>query len=164
MSHLPFGRDPQPLLDAVRDQLQTQLDFVDAIDSKVGVQLGVGSALAGILAAVAPLLTHGPGIASGASIALAIGSFASLVYLSFRILWGQRWQFGPQPERLLAYYGATKDDNEVAWEAVDSYAAAFRRNERAYWQKVNRARWAMVGLVVETVALLVGFALLALRD
>ena len=65
------------MIDLTRDQLSLQLDSVDAIDAKLGLFLGVGSALIAVLMGVLTVQTQALGIWAIRGTALTVGNLSS---------------------------------------------------------------------------------------
>ena len=152
--------DPEPMYELTRDQLATQLSFVDALDTKIGLFLSVGSGLVGILAAVLALHPSSIGHPDFRALVACVGAYILVAGAGGFGLWSRAWGLGPDP-RVVA-----KDYNKTSGDAVRRRMAAkfnqdYEANLTAYRHKLWALRLTLVGLVIETLALVAALASLA---
>jgi hypothetical protein len=145
--------DPANLIDAAREQMSQQLAFVDAIEAKLGVFIGVQSALVALLMAAVVVQTQ----AIQFWPILGIVASAILYVISVAIasvgLWPHKWKgFDMNIRRLYADY-FDLPGNAAGWQLARSYARAYEANEPTYKVKALMIRLAPIGLVAQTILL-----------
>lgn len=144
--------DPAIMIDVTREQLGLQLGFIDAIDSKLAVYLGVGSALIALLAAIVSVLqkdARGWGLSGIWVSALVYGVLVAITTIG---MWARRWKAQIDTRRLYADQFDIPA-NASGWRLVNTYEAAFRGNLPAYNLKTRMIRLAPIGLVAQTLVL-----------
>jgi hypothetical protein len=156
---IDFKSDPKILLDIVRERLQIQFAFFDALDTKSATLFAAGSALLGILAAVFAIREEFDStslvvmsVASGAYVALVLGVAATH--------WPRHYDVGPQLDSVWND-AQLKDDKELVTDLVVDYINYYRNNDRWTWVKVLSVRVGLVAVVVETAAVAIGLAVVA---
>lgn len=148
--------NPTTLIDAAREQLSQQFAFVDAIEAKLGVYLGVQSALIGLLVAVLVVQTKTPHLWGLLGIVESAAIYAASVGIAAYGLWAREWK-GPDIDirRLYADQFDLPQKNAAGWKLAKSYTLAYEKNEPAYKAKALMIRLAPIGLVAQTVLLVV---------
>jgi hypothetical protein len=144
--------DPATLVDAAREQMSQQLAFVDAIEAKLGVFIGVQSALIALLMAAVVVQMQGPQFWA----ILGIGASAILYVISVVIasvgLWPHKWKsFDMNIRRLYADY--FDQGYAAGWKLARSYSRAYEANEPTYKVKALMIRLAPIGLIAQTILL-----------
>ncbi len=152
--------DPQVLLDLVQAQLATQLAFVDAVDTKLGLFLSVGSGLLGILAAVLALRTHPQAGAGIWTLGAAGIAYLVLAAASGSGLASRSWDLGPEPREVEPDIGRVPL-HAVKWGMTARFNEAYEANQAALERKNMLLYVSLGALVIETVALAAGLSLLA---
>ena|ERR1700682_359438 len=144
--------DPQPMYDLTRDQLTTQLSFVDGLDSKLGLLLSVGSGLLGILAAVFALRAPNSPHPDFRALLVCTAAYLFLVGITGFGLWGRKWALGPEAEKVARGYNRTHP-NTIKANMARKFHRDYIKNKSAYEQKVWALRLSYPLLIVQTVAL-----------
>jgi hypothetical protein len=144
--------DPSVMIDTTREQLSLQLGFIDAIDAKLGVYLGIGSALIGLLAAIASVQSKDPQVWGLRAIWLTGFVYVVLVAITMIGMWARGWKAAINT-RLLYADQFDRTANASGWALVNTYEAAFRGNVPAYNLKALMIRLAPICLVVQTALL-----------
>jgi hypothetical protein len=148
--------DPEVMYDLARGRLDSQLAAISAIDSKLAGFFGIGSALLGVVAAIYAIKPDifkagGWELFGMALVAYAVLSVISLAGMSLR-----EWKTGPQMEAIYndhIQYG----EAEIKWRATSTLLRLVKKNNAAYDEKANAARWSPI-LVVILTALVVAAA------
>jgi hypothetical protein len=97
-------RDPRLILDVARDRLGRQLSAADSLDGRAGVVFAVGSALAGILAAIVALKPI-PNWEASTALGGAIGAYLALTGSLLFAFWPRHWADGPSEYDVAAAWG-----------------------------------------------------------
>ncbi len=153
--------EPDFLYEVARHQLDVQLDFVDAVDTKLGIIFATGSAELAVAAAflairadvlvraIAPFLVIG-GIAY---LVLAVGSLIGLRH--------RDWEVGPKVEHLARLYFDGLSEADVKRQATWWLLSAWDVNKPRLRAKSRCLVWAVAATAVETIAALLAAGQLA---
>lgn len=141
--------DPSLLYDVAKRQLDVQLGFIDAVDTKIGILFAGGSAEVAVAAA---LLALKPEVlrSVGGLVLLGVIAYLTLTAASITGLWSRDWHVGPSITGLADLYIRGLDDNGVkrqaTWKLVDEWKANLVRLRF----KTRALHIALVALTVET--------------
>jgi hypothetical protein len=155
-------RDPHLMIDLTRDQLSLQLQSVDAIDAKLGLFLGVGSALIAVLMGVLTVQTQALGIWAIRGTAVTVGIYLVLATACIFGLWLRPWR-GPINAASVYHDHYTVENREIGWELVNTYVSHHKKNQTGLKQKVSALRLSSIGLASQTLALVATLALVLIR-
>jgi hypothetical protein len=145
--------DPAALIDAAREQLSQQLAFGDAIDTKLGVFLGVQSALIALLMAAVVVQVRVPQFWGVRGIVVSAGVYLVSVAIGMCGLWPRKWKGSNLNIRRLYADYFDLPGNAAGWNLARSYARAYQANEPAYKLKALMIRLAPIGLIAQTILL-----------
>jgi hypothetical protein len=149
---------PDFFYEVSRRQLDVQLEFLDAVDDKLGLLFSIGSAEVGIIAA---FLLLRPEVIHGRWLLLLIGalSYFALALASILGLWDRSWQVGPDAVYLGRLYNDGHSDDEVKRHASRILAEQWYMNRGAFNGKRWRLRIALLAVVAQTICALVAVLL-----
>jgi hypothetical protein len=153
---------PEVMYDLVRAQLDRLLSFNDALDTKLGVYFGIGSAVIGALAAVYVINPHALTPTTG-GIVLVVGAglYLQLAIICLSLMWPRKWDTEPDIDAVYARYARHSAD-EIKWTTTHDYAVYCKRNLTRYTAKAKRGRWAPILLLAETGVLVLAALAVAL--
>ncbi len=150
------------LYEIARSRLDTQLAFLDSLDTKLGLFLSVGSAILTVAAAIVAVDRTRWSIWAGLALALAIGAFIGVAFFTVTALRGQKWSIGPDVTQVAALLW-TEGESAATKSVINTLVDLFSRNQSAYDAKVGALAPAAIALVVETLAAAAALALVAGR-
>lgn len=137
------------LYQIARSRLDTQLSFLDSLDTKLGLLLSVGAgifAVAGAIVAVAHSQWSGWTLAA---IAVTTLFFIGLAFKTILALRKENWGIGPRPG-LIALIQLREGDREATKLAIKIMLAMYTGNEPAYARKASAIVPASIALAMET--------------
>jgi hypothetical protein len=144
--------DPAILIDAARERMSQQLAFVDAIETKLGVFLGVQSALIALLMAAVVVQLKNPQFWGILGIVVSAVVYVASVGVGMYGLWPRKWK-GPDINIRRLYADQFEPGNAAGWKLARSYTRAYEANEPAYKVKARMIRLAPIGLIAQTILL-----------
>src|SRR2546428_3902826 len=142
----PSG-DASPMVDAARDQLSLQLGFIDAVDTKIGLFLSIGSGLLGIMVGVAVVQVSGLHAFGVVGIVASGGCYALLAIVSLLGIWGRSWKAEIDLKRFYADH--FDQPEEATWRLAETYSFQYAHNRPHYDQKVLLMQIAATALVLQ---------------
>lgn len=150
--------DASLMLDLTRGRLATQMDSIDAIDAKTGTFLGWASGLIAIYVAFLALRFHVFGPIEIFLLGLNIGAYAAVAAMGLRSMRLHEWVTTPPLACLWSIY-EEHDPNVLKWRVADDFYNYFEENQPEKIRKVSYHRMMRIGLIVQTVTVLLGIAL-----
>lgn len=135
-------------LDLAREQLGSQLQHADSIDTKAGLILGSASLLTGILSVwqVPHILAHNVLLAKGLAL-LVFLVYAAVVFTAGKAYALQPYNRPPHPKRLNAYLA--QPEQQTKGTVLSSIIQAYLANEKTLERKVCWTTRAFYALCVE---------------
>ena len=156
---IEFKSDPNILLDILKERLQIQLAFYNALDGKAATLFAAGSALLGIVAAVFAIREEFDRT-SLQVMSVAAGAYFVLVLTLVATHWPRHYDVGPKVE-VVWDDAQVKENREFLIDLIVDYIHYYRNNERWSWVKGWSVRVGLVAVLVETGAVAVGLAIVA---
>jgi hypothetical protein len=159
-----MAEDPRPtpnfLYEVARHQLDVQLDFVDGVDSKLGMLFAAGSAETGIAAA---FLVLKPDFIRGEAGFLVFGvlAYLALTVTSVAGLWHREWRVGLKAEELARLYFNGFSEEDVKRQATRRLISQWNINQIQYRAKSRWLRLALVAMATLTAVALLAVGQLA---
>ena len=150
------------LYEIARSRLDTQLAFLDSLDTKLGLFLSVGSAILTVAAALVAVDRTRWSIWAALALALAIGAFIGVAFFTVTALREQKWGIGPDIT-LVAALLKREGESAATKSVINTLIDLFSGNQSAYDAKVGALAPAAIALVVETLAAAAALALVAGR-
>ena len=147
-----FRSDPRILLDIAREELQTQLSFIDALDSKVATMFAVGSGLLGLLAAVFAVQPENVDREALVVVSVAGFYYAVLTVTSLIALWVKEFKIGPHLPSIWQDAQEKPEDRFVP-ELVRDYRKSLEVAVKAGKFKALAVRAALLCVLFQTVTL-----------
>jgi hypothetical protein len=155
----PHKPDWDFIYSVARHELDTQLAFLDGLDTKLGIVFSAGSAEAAIVsAAFAVARVH----TVWAALVLAL-SLAGYVAIAWFALWGlrpQKWAHGETIDGVAGDY-VHHPPSDVIRRAINAVRLAIKYNQAWYDEKVRDLEFSLLALTVETVAAALALLLIA---
>lgn len=129
-------RDPDLFYDLAKDRLSTQLDFIDAVDNKIGMLFSVSSALMGILVAVVAFKATGTKTgkvttADWVLVGVSGGFYLLVAATTVFGYYGRQWGTGPKLEQVYKDSlkpTATLSDDLLKWQVAGDFVNDYRDN------------------------------------
>jgi hypothetical protein len=143
-----------------RDRLDWQLQFLDGLDTRLGLFLSVGTGLIAVVGALVAIDWARFGWQGLLALAVVVASYAALAFFSITGLRERDWEVGPKPHevaRTLRQRGEYESQRRVIRTLLNLH----KKNEGAYYAKVDAIRPTLFALVVETIASAAALALAA---
>jgi hypothetical protein len=164
----PFpDRDPSLFYDLAKDQLGTQLATIDALDNKIGMLVGLGSALLGIVAAVFALTASASGepISTPQACTLAATgvAYAFVAYWGVKAYFCRNWNIGPKLQQVWDDLLGDATDERIRWGVANSNWAFRERNLKAENTKADALTGIFVAVVIQAALVGAALALVALE-
>ena len=153
----PSG-DAGPMVDATRDQLSLQLGFIDAVDTKIGVFLSIGSALLVILVGVVVVQTNGLHLWGARGVVGSGLCYGVLATVSLIGIWGRSWKAEIDDKRFYADH--FDHPTEAMWRLAETYSYQYAYNRPKFNLKVLLMQVAATALVLQTVTLALALGLI----
>jgi hypothetical protein len=144
-----------------RSRLDWQLQFLDGLDLRLGLFLTVGTGLIAVVGAPVGIV-GGISWLGLAALAVVVGSYAAVAWYSMIGLRERNWEVGPKSHlvaRSLRLHGGYESERRT----ILTLLLLHKKNETAYYAKVDATRPTLVALVVETIASAAVLALAAHR-
>ncbi len=138
------------LYSVARRQLDIQLEFVDGLDTKLGIVFSAGSAEAAIVSAAFAIVRTHP-IFAWLALALSVGAYVGIAWFSLWGLFPQTWAHGETIAGVAGDY-VDHSHNEVIRRAINRIRRALDENQPRYDEKVRLLWFSLLALVAETVA------------
>jgi hypothetical protein len=114
--------DPNLMIELTRDQLGVQLEFVDAIDAKLGVFLGVASALIAILMGAVTVQTQPLGYWGTRGLVVSVLAYLAVAAACIVGLWLRPWRGEIKAQRVYRDH-YIRDEHVIGWDLVGTYAS-----------------------------------------
>lgn len=153
-------RDPEAFYELTRDRLASQLTLLTALEQKIGLVVGLASALLGILAGGYAL--RGSLGAVGVLFLLAVtGLYVVAAYKSFRAYYAREWEVGPKLTEAWTTMWSDQDDRRVAWGLAADYWHAYYNNCVNYEKKTEALKTVFILVVTQTLLVALALALVA---
>jgi hypothetical protein len=145
--------DPDLMLDVAREALADQLQAIDALDGKLGMVLGIGTALVGLVAAVVALRPHTLTVSGWLAVCFAAGVYLCLLARVVSAMRPQRWDWGPELDWLWGETTSGNDGRDLRWSLALRYKEDVTANAVMLGFKASALWWGLGLLVAEAVAL-----------
>lgn len=140
------------------DRLTFQMNQVDAIDTKVSVLLGSGSAILAAFAAFGALGSTRLSLSSAILFSIGIVAYIFLVVfgvLAYRV---SEWLFGPKLDEL-SKYGAEYDEDTMQEWAADVCIRSYEQNKERIGKKASMVDLMIYMLAIQVISLAVALVL-----
>lgn len=158
-------RDPGLYLAVAKERLDSQMAFVDALDSKIGLLVSVASGLLGILAAVFALRSvQAESTASAPEIVtLVLAGCAYLVAASSGLgaYFLRSWKTGPPLPQTWDLMWGSDGDQLVGWKLGNIYRLSYEQNQANHRRKSNAVRVLFIAVVIQSLLAALALALVA---
>lgn len=165
-------RDPDFYLDVAKEHLGIQMDFVDAIDNKIGLLVSVASGLMGILAAVFALRsvqTVSIGSAETApfgwpeilTLTLAGCAYLIAAVSGLRAYFLRSWKTGPPLLPTWNLMWSNDNDRLIGWKIANIYRDCYEQNREGHTHKSNTVRILFIAVVIQSLLVALALTLVA---
>ena len=143
--------------DVSKGEVETLLEAVDGLDTKIGLIFGFASAILTAPAAFLAIDDSSPPVYTIVLLSLGGGFYLTCALLSFLGFRVKMMGIGPRLDELWAHaHNSDYDEETLRWWAADTYRHAYEQN-RPHW--LEKGRWtelAMFALFVQTVLMAAG--------
>lgn len=162
----PHRPDWDFLYSVARSELDTQLTFIDGVDTKLGIVFSAGSAEAAIVAAAFAVVSTAASTTGHHSawpvvvLVVSILGYIGIAAFSLWGLWPLKWGYGPTIVATAGDYVA-HPHTEVIRRTINRLRFAVDENQPRYNRKVILLWLSLLALTVETAAAAVSLWLLA---
>jgi hypothetical protein len=160
-------RDPQLFYELAKERLAAQLEFVDAVDNKLGILVSIASALMGILVAVVAVRESGSA-ATGVTtadwcvIGLSIAAYLLVGGMTLRAYRSREWDLGPDLDQVWDDYWDPKlEDDLVKWNVAEAFWRFYRENKKAQEIKAEYLPRVLALVILQTLTLVAALGLVS---
>lgn len=159
-------------LELTRDRLHTQLEFIDAVDNKIGLLVSVASALMGGLAAIFALRsvqtisvssakTAPFGATELTTLALAGAAYLYASYRGLRAYFRRDWHTGAALNDVWGLMWKSDDERVLAWKIASTQWHCIKQNLAAEKEKADALPVLLGAVILQSVLVVLALALVA---
>jgi hypothetical protein len=157
-------RGSQLFYELAKDRLSMQLEFIDAVDNKLGLLFSGSSALMGILVAIFAI--------RGVSIPFGVGEFLIISisgalyivggWITYDAYRPRQWHLGPKLSQVWADLRAEAiDEDQVRWRVARSFWRNYEDNLERQAEKAKRLPLLVFVVILQVAALCSALGLVA---